>query len=345
MSKELLAQYGHKVPFSEKDKTMSAFLSLKLALLSYFSTKDLSVIEGEENINSNTEYQEKYLQTIFHFHHFFELFMKDVLRLINPILAMKINHDNGTEILKLIQGEYKIGLDTKSIEFHSALVRLKSFAGDDSKPEICRVIRKDGHFNTLKSLNFWRNTAWHDGTWIMKYSEFDIFISKQVLPLVITSIENSHYKGYERLWKYQKPLSNIDVISNFMVMSKKQKYDHKLICLNKAIGYACYNMPTYYPTEYDGTSDEMKNKITEDSWADEVRTCFLCGDFSLYLYGQDISIVDPRNGDIEYEGWEIDSVKCKTCQLDLLKAYSDKEPSLYDDSIPLIWKTRDYRIY
>ena len=76
-----------------------AMLSLKIALKSYFSTyqsmkyflhifDSVDVSEEVKNESHSKDYCQQSSEAIIHFHHFFELVCKEILRNENPLLAV-----------------------------------------------------------------------------------------------------------------------------------------------------------------------------------------------------------------------------------------------------------------
>ncbi|WP_034757850.1 hypothetical protein [Rossellomorea vietnamensis] len=333
----------------QENGTNAAIASLRLALKNYFSTYQFSErITIQDNIEAATErhlasllsYQEKYLQTIFHFHHFIELLIKDELRLINPILAVKLDTDNGRNIMNLIKNKTNSGsIGNRTVEFMVALKRLYSLA--DSECKIGEIIKK--HKRGLTDLNTLRNRAWHRGTFVLLYRELDRFIGTNILPCIIECMEYSIYKGSERFWKYKSPKIDIDPIKKIIEATKKPEINYSEVAFYKAIGLASYDIPLEFGTigkRYMQPSEKKaKALLGSGSDADEVLECFVCGKQSLVSYREDDWDHDEQGQPIN-GWWRIYEVECQECHLRLDRHIGN--PKKYGVEIPDLWLGEEY---
>lgn len=248
---------------NKENVTKSALASLRIAIKSYFKTyqvasekdivRNMYVEEDDafyefsmEQIDlfcDNTDYQEVYLQCIFHFHHFFELLLKDVLASVHPKLAykVKLDGDNSALILDILLNKNSRDLTKdNTAEFMTSLNRVISLMklNDGTIPIISKVVSENKQ--TLVDLNQLRNSVWHKGLYVLRINELDQFISQNILPLVMRCITSSDYSGLESYWKYRKaPLDPIAEI----IRSGIDKIDYKRIAFFKAYGLACYTIP------------------------------------------------------------------------------------------------------
>ncbi|MBA4543958.1 hypothetical protein H1164_13800 [Thermoactinomyces daqus] len=356
MPRDELERYGMQVPYKDEDKTKSAFVSLKLALKAYFSTDivhhhDLDGInvdtEHDEYLTTLLRYQEIYLQTIFHFHHFFELLIKDTLRKVHPLLPVKLSKlddKNSKKIIEVMNNTRAIFRD-ETVEFSTALSRLVSLTRTDYNQPLCELFKNDYNHRTLTFLNQCRNRAWHKGTWVLRYTELDKFIGQRVLPLVLEAINNSLYKGFERSWMYEKPIASIDPIQNIIDLTKKDQIDYNQIALNKAIGRACYNIPKkgrMLFKSYKRSKGVLKAKALIEESGDiyDIRECFVCGYESLILFKEEDWDYDD-NGEMIDGWWKILMAECETCKLKIFDRFG--EPSVYDSNIPKLWLGGDLK--
>ncbi|CRK83021.1 hypothetical protein [Neobacillus massiliamazoniensis] len=338
-------QHGTRVSrVKQENTTNAAIASLRIALKNYFSTYDVSkryisikgsTPNGEEEtrLASYLSYQEKYLQTIFHFHHFLELLIKDELRSINPLLAVKLETDNAKSIMDLIQrGVDSESINNQTVEFMVAVKRLKSLAGNDC--EISIIVTK--YLRVLTDLNTLRNRAWHRGTYILLYSELDRFIGLNVLPCVLDFIENSQYKNTERYWKYKLPKIGLDPINMITKAVRKEKIDYSEVAFYKAIGLASYNIPTEYLTlgKRSQSPSERKANALIKGEGYEVLECFVCGKESLVSYREDDWDYDENN--LPTNGWwRIYELECEECGLKVDRNL--RNPHEYGINIPDLW--------
>ncbi|MEC0301242.1 hypothetical protein [Peribacillus frigoritolerans] len=327
----------------QENATNAAFASLRIALKNFFSTYHVSERyisiernkiqrEDEERLAGYLSYQEKYLQTIFHFHHFMELLIKDELRLINPILAVKLETNNGRFIMDLINKGIDSGkITNQTVEFMVAVKRLKSLANSENK--LADIVKK--YDKILSDLNILRNRAWHRGTYVLLYSELDRFIGSNVLPCILDCIESSVYQGSEKYWKYKSPKINLDPITKIIQATSKESINYSEVAFYKAVGLAAYNIPWEFRTlgKYKRAA-ERKAEAILGSDGYEVLECFVCGEKSLVTYREDDWEYDdqyqPING-----WWRIYEVECEECGLKMDRSLGN--PKEYGIEIPDLW--------
>lgn len=310
--------------------TEASITSLKIAITSYFETyKACSLLinlsqlgdpsnRAEDEVAYYSSYHQKYLQTIFHFHHFFELLTKDVLRTIDPLYAVKVDTKD-LKVLNAIRNGNIVEDTLHSVEFETAVQRVISLRGEKDAPPLTDVYTKNVKQHTLDILNKLRNRAWHRGLFILRYSELDQFIVQNVLPLVNKVLSNSHYND-TAIWGYRKSTKlDFDPIKRLIDEGQKQNIDYRRIAFYKAVGLASYKYSPY------GKRIEFKRKAHSEEEADglvksgvegaeEVRECFVCGKQSLVLF---------RNDDVDYDEynnvlsawWNIFKAECLECNL------------------------------
>ncbi|WP_411735644.1 hypothetical protein [Paenibacillus sp. M2] len=330
-----------------KQVTDTAIASLRIALKSYFETYgvvrfivNLGEIGdpkyNEDRVTESMEYQAKYIQTIFHFHHFIEIMTKDALRDIDPIYAIKINFDN-LETLKKIQDRSEIEDSSHSIEYEAAIKRIMSLHTAEEVPVLTKIFyKKNVKKYCLDTLNQLRNRAWHRGKYILKYSELDQFMTRNLLPLVVDIVQSTNYdeSGY---WKYNKPATlQIDPIEELLKVGRGHALDYKRIGFLKAVGLACYNHKRSYGIErYTKRSlSEIKTEALVSQRMNnsyESRKCFVCNKNSLILFQDEDSKYDVDTK--TYSRWQWNwKAECQECGL-----------LLYDDVLnPKEYGIKDY---
>lgn len=326
--------------------TNSAIASLNIALKSYFSTHEFferlspltdegKLAEREERFLGSLTYQEKYLQTIFHFHHFFELLFKDELRAINPILAVRLETNSASYILDLIDGTNRKP-EKNTVEFSAALSRLKSLYTSNIK--IAEVVRK--YEQVFKDLNTLRNKSWHRGTYVLRYKELDQFISANILPCTLECIEHSNYKDTETYWKYKNLVNEIDPIKELISSIRKVDVDFAEIAFYKAMGAAAYNIPDRNWDLFGDSEAAVKNaEALLEYDGEDILNCFVCGNPTLVTYKVDDMDTDEK-GNVTEAWWTIYKIKCEACNLKLYRGIG--EPSKYGIDIPQVWKGEVY---
>lgn len=334
-----------------------AMLSLKIALKSYFSTYQnmkyfLHIFDSsgvsEEVINEShsKEYCEQSSEAIIHFHHFFELVCKEILRSENPLLA--VDASNKHEIFdKLLKGERVTEKDQeglKSIEFSLTIERL------------CELIKKrnmgsgslDFFVNSksfLKELNFLRNRLLHRGVYILNYTAFDNLVGKFILPLVKDILDLPQYKNLTHLWKYKSLSCGIDPIDEIESDFNTNKYDITKIAFLKELGRSAYNNQIMQATKgiYKFLNDEkikrfekMAGTQINEPNISHITECPVCGLNTLIVY-DDIETDDYDEDTGTYKkAWRYTwQVECISCTFEVNNHL--KNPSEYGLSIPDYW--------
>lgn len=325
----------------KENTTNSAIASLNIALKSYFSTAEFNKKyfsttgevmnrREEEQFISSLRFQEKYIQTIFHFHHFFELLFKDELRAINPVLAVKLETKDAKDIISMMEGRVTTA-DKNTVEFALALDRLKSL--NDTELAIAKVVNE--YQKPLKNLNSLRNRSWHRGTFILRYREFDEFIGKNILPCLLECIQHSHYNDTESYWKYKQTTNKIDPIEEIIKSIQKREIDFAEIAFYKAVGSAAFNIPDQYWDIFDEAEAAVKNaEAMLEYGGEDIIDCFVCGRPTLVTYRED-GIETDEKGNMVEAWWRIYKIKCESCDFKLYRGIG--EPSKYGVDISPIW--------
>ncbi|GGI18490.1 hypothetical protein [Gottfriedia solisilvae] len=340
----------------EKRISSFAFISLRTALKSYFSTYKSSkffistVLNGnsmtqiEKDWQYGNEYIEDYSETIIHLQHFFELICKEILREKHELLVLNI--DNKHELFYNLLFKEKVsssdleGLRTS--EFKSTFERMC---------QLIRIGKLDTKFNffnepknkvALEQLNLLRNRIWHRGTYVLRYEALDLFIGKYLLPLIINVVELPEYKNLENRWKYNTVNSQIDPITEIISECSNANFNIGKIAFLKELGRAAYNNPLDY--KFKIFNDEIINRskriaeaevhLEKYSQADRIYSCPVCGVNSLTSY------IDS-DGDMEEDGtyssyWTCSwYIKCYCCSFEISSEL--KNPKDYGYNLPDYW--------
>lgn len=332
--------------------TKASITSLRIALISYFETyhacrmslnikelDDPSMREIEDDVAHYSLYQQRYFQIIFHFHHFFELLTKDVLRTIDPFYAVKIDTKD-LRVLKAIRNGDIVEDTIHSVEFETAIQRIISLRGEVEAPLLTDVYTPSIKQYTLDTLNKLRNRAWHRGLFILRYSELDRFIVQNILPLVAEVLDKSHYKGVGG-WKYKQTTKlPFDPLEQLIIEGQGSNIDYSRVAFYKAVGLACYKDKSlgrlgkvYNRKAY---SEEEAVELVKGGveGAEEIRECFVCGKQALVLYRNDDYDVDENNN-IFKSWWNIYKAECQECSLLL---YDDVgNPSVFGINQDDLW--------
>lgn len=326
--------------------TRSALASLRLAIKAYFETYYvcsrnnivLSIdpthpfydIERDhvKDLCNDLVYQEKYMQCIFHFHHFFELFLKDILKSKHPYLALKISLDskNALNVLNIINNNVSAEdmMHDNTVEFELALSRVISLKDID---HVSNIIGR--HITTLKSLNTLRNRAWHRGLLILRVTALDDLVSKNIFPLMLELFKVSSYKDTERYWKYRT--TKIDPIDKIIEHST---INYKALMFFKAYGLACYNLPhRNWNLELDDTIRKAK-AITDALHNLEVDECPVCEEETL-LVSTEHDFDNDHEGNPVAGWWNTTAAECLNCRF---LVYPDVgEPKDYGVGSKTLW--------
>lgn len=355
--------HGVKVNTVKEDAyvTKAALGSLRLALKAYFNTyyaahrkqiiDDLSIspshafyetsIENIDRFCENIEYQELYMQTIFHFHHFFELLLKDILKSVHSLLDLKLSLEgsDSLKILDIIQNKKGVSISHENtVEFSNALDRVCNLIDkeDGVIPIVVKTIKENK--STLSDLNLLRNRVWHKGIFVLRLTELDQFISQNILPLVLQVIQRTDYNNLEQYWKYAN--ADLDPIKE-IIKAGRNPINYKRIAFFKTYGIACYNnskSKENLSLVLNETLDKAK-AIVKSLHDVELETCYVCKQKTLI-----VSTISDHEVDTDgtYLGawWTTTAAECLNCRLSV---YPDVgEPGRYGASRSKLWKSGDY---
>lgn len=327
--------------------------SLNIGLKSYFS----SYKSIRENFDKRTysyshkqDYYENFSETILHFHHFFELILKELLRDEEELLPLFISDDSEL-ITRLIQ---KMPLsEKKRKEFiqqiplsDNELKNLKSLSFSQSLNRACEVIKLKPevkfkflakHRSEFDYLNYLRNKIWHQGKVMLKYEAFDFLIGQYILPLVKECLEVSEYKEKYRshkIWRFNKNSLEINPFEDIIEEFKNESPAIDKIAVLKELGRASYY--SYYGKGFGSIIDSRNQSANQLAQAElenslstnEILKCPCCAANSLVTYTHteitDIEEVEyeDENGNHRIEEFKdyyeyIYKVKCANCGFQL----------------------------
>jgi len=234
----------------------AAFLSLKTALHAYFETYR-ATYEGFSNplkfddttLRSEFEsglYKSLYFTTITHFQNFFELILKDSLRRIDELFAVKWNEKFTASLYRKIKSkELCFNVICQSIEFTEALKRLKIIQKENPKDDVIKKIEfllvKEND-ETLDFLNDLRNRIWHRGLYYLFYPKLDCFICGKILPLV-KQVTDLDWYSENKEWIYKNLKCGVDPIASLINEIGNPPVNYEKIALLKEMGRAAYHNP------------------------------------------------------------------------------------------------------
>jgi hypothetical protein len=294
-----------------------SLMSLRIALKSYFTTYKemgfaLSKFKGQYGITDketsgshSLEYCELSTESILHFHHFFELTFKEILRRENELLVLNVT-DKPVILYALARGnavkdEELIKINT--VEFDKALDRLKELVKEQALSDYAKYQFVVDKYDVFKKLNTLRNRLWHRGAYVLSYPALDIFIGSFILPLVLECFKANVFDAdSEFFWKYAPIACKVDPINEIIAeTSKHEKYDLGKVAFLKELGRAGYENPLSV-TDFVGFSHEtiidraVKAVEAEHSVFSKSRVteCPVCEQKTLIIYEVEQEALDTK---------------------------------------------------
>jgi hypothetical protein len=283
--------------------------------------------------------------TILGFHRFFELLLKDILRRIDPFLAVKFP-EKEKETIKFLNKD----LDhekMETIEFKKAFERFKEALNysNDNPDNIQYSIVKKFFFlksdNTLDRLAKWRNRIMHNGNTLPNIYLMDYLISQKVIPLVdaVVKADKDILKDY--LPHYFETLTGIKVINEIIKIkidykdyqneSEKNELIKKVLRLAhlKELGRAAYTLDVTIKNNISYDNPYYNNPIGRNIRCAEqeqlhesfhtIKNCPCCGKETLVVYRKEY--YNLQNHKTDFISW----FNCFTCTYSLQNNIGDPE--------------------
>lgn len=296
-----------------KENDDLAFHTLRLAITSYFSTykameMNFNIYKEDKNFLESQEYIGLYISTIIHFQHFFELFIKSILRDIDELLVIEGVKDPYV-LYKLIQKEEikpNEDININSIGFNRTIevfTKLKEHNLIDKKYYFLDEYKRE-----IKALNNLRNRILHRGLYILPYKELDIFLVKRILPIINEIQELEEAERKYKVWVGKDLACGIDILQSLCSEGRGEFVNHRNIALLKELGRASYSNPLYSEDEGFGNFYGKLNNIMIRKYesianvemnieqVDHIEQCPCCGSNTLACY------IDEECEYDEYEG-------------------------------------------
>lgn len=316
-----------------------AFLSLRIALESYFSTYRSSVSyinylyeDTALNTDNDSHYSLKYIENtseaIFHFHHFVELILKDILRKKHDLLTINVPNkhellydllfNNKDEAIKRLKIE-----NQKQLEFSESLDRIvfliKKKKIDEKKYDFIADA-----IGWLKDLNLLRNRIAHRGVFILRYKALDFLFGKFAFPFIknVLALEEYHNKAD---WKYKLNAININPIEEIIKHIQSETYSLTKVSLLKEIGRASFENPInpgftiygYLNEKITQKSEMFAQNVLQIDWEHEVINCPICNTKSLVKSIDTFTVNNDETGETENVIQFIYKVKCYCCSFEI----------------------------
>ncbi len=344
-----------------------ALVSLNIGIQSYYSTYQsirgaLDVIQSrpseelfnfDENDNryealhiknynlSTTTYVKGYIETIFHFHHFIEVSIKEILRQEHELLP-SVAGQKHTILHKILKNE-DITDDEReklnTIDFGESIGRIIELIKNQriKNYENMKFINEAKNF--LENLNKYRNRLVHRGIFVLQYNDLDEFVGKEVFPFILKLLKLPFYKDSKYKWESKELHCGINPMIEIIKDFSNSKPSYKKIALLKEMGKAAYNNPLPPPNAWidiNGVTKEFfeehaLNYPTNDyQEIVSIQTCPVCGAKSLLIY----LLEDPEEA-IEY----INKIKCICCTFEIDSEI--KNIKISDLDINKYWDTQE----
>lgn len=250
------------------------------------------------------------------FHRFLELLLKDVLRRINPLLAVKFL-EKPEEIFKHLDQKLNPD-DVNTIEFREAHNRFKQAFRyyNKTSEEYLNVLKNYDFLNeqesidTMEMITSWRNRIIHNGSTLPNLFAFEYLISQRFIPLInqILIAEKEHIKDFK--FHFIETKTGIKVldeimkikftISDFDNTNDRYELAFKIIKLGhlKEIGRAAYNNDriirhnkSYYEPYYEnpiGRHEQFAASEANNPEFYSLNNCICCGAKTLVVYRKEL---------------------------------------------------------
>lgn len=308
-----------------------ASLSLNLSFKSYFSTyrsvdyylillSEKSKSEEGKDCFYTTEYIENACEAIFHFQHFVELIIKDILHKEHELLLIDASKIHSL-LYDLAKGEKYDNKDLQRasyIGYSLALERLVTLIKKNRLDKNIYGFIKEAN-EWLKVINNLRNRIVHRGVFVLRYEALDYLFGKYVFPFVIKVASLPAYKKYVRFKRFMNNALEIDPVKELTKHFAEESYSLNKVSLLKEIGRASAENPLLnrkYAIRHD---DEMKKRaeliarsLVSYDKLNVVKLCPICNTNSLVVYKDSYFDVDEQESyDSSYH------VKCFCCSFEL----------------------------
>lgn len=323
-----------------KYKSM-AFFSLVNALKTYFKTAyDLTDIIKKEGSSTQDQldketiysgYATDVCDTILHLQHFIELYLKEVLLSVSPLLVYDIKKEYEIQ-LKLIQNQTIQNRDLEKIyyiECGEAIDKLKKIINE---PAFVHYKFLGNHFDFFTQINKLRNRIAHRGVFVLKYEYLDVLFGKYVFPF-ISDLKQSD-PDYTYILKKDFELKlNVNPFDELIQEYKKINPNKYKVYVLKMIAHAAYNnkIPSDESTQYGKimSSFYKEKRKNEEYKANAIYNsndlnhqihklvnCPVCGCKTLFVYYDYCDEEDNNGQTTKYYNW-INAILCHQCGFQL----------------------------
>lgn len=317
-------------------------LSLQISIYSYISTyhavggNELSCyMKRMRNNIDHPKYVELAYESILHFQHFIELYIKEILKNIHPILAINSSKKHLLTYQLLFKEAHSEDDVEKSnqLEFSEALARffeLFKKGKIDSKYQFIKDAK-----DWIEQVNWLRNRISHRGIFILKYESLDELFGNFILPFISDLFAND--SSFNRDYYFKKTVLDISPLDEIINIFKSDSYELKTISLLKEMCRAIYNDPIEKHPFFKHLNDENIEKA--EAMADyyinkkynnqEKVNCPICGIESLILFMDTVFENEDEDGNTTSAYIYVYNATCCNCGFNI-------DNQLYDKSMKFI---------
>lgn len=315
-------------------KSLAGF-SLSNAMRAYFRTSvDLEYLKNAESINQlmNQKSKDKHhsgsyatdaSDAITHYHHFLELYLKDVLEQEHRLMAYDASKKPGI-LYKLVKGEHVNDDEIESlkmIEFSEAIDRIDVLLRENKLDQKYAFLA--GYIEVMKKVNTLRNRITHRGAFILRSQALDELFGVYLIPLAKQILPISDFSAVLK-WNFNLCNNHIDPYETIVNEYQYARPNMLTVHLMKLVGNAAYNNEINPNLEkiLHQFYDEKREKAEKMAGAEEMylqseRTkCPVCGCETLVSVREDYEETDENDTPIGYQRF-VESVHCHQCGFEL----------------------------
>ena len=314
-------------------KSLAGF-SLSNAMRAYFRTSvDLEYLKNAESINQSMSEESKdkhhsgsyatdASDAITHYHHFLELYLKDILVQEHKLMAYDASKKPSI-LYKLVKGEQVSDDEIESlkmIEFGEAIERIAVLLRENKLDQKYAFL--SAYIDVMKRVNTLRNRIAHRGAFILRSQALDELFGVYLIPLAKQILPISDFSTVLK-WNFNLCNNNIDPYGT--IVNEYQQCPNTLnVHLMKLVGNAAYN--NVINPDLDNVlhqfNEEKREKAenmarAEEKYLQSERTkCPVCGCQTLVSVKDDYEETDDNDNTISYQQF-VESVHCHQCGLEL----------------------------
>ena len=315
-------------------KSLAGF-SLSNAMRAYFRTSvDLDYLRNAESINQSMTQESKdkhhsgsyatdASDAITHYHHFLELYLKDILVQEHKLMAYDASKKPSI-LYKLVKGKQVSDDEIESlkmIEFGEAIERIAVLLREKKLDQKYAFL--SAYIDVMKRVNTLRNRITHRGAFILRSQALDELFGVYLIPLAKQILPISDFSTVLK-WDFNLCNNNIDPYGT-IVNEYKQTYPNMVnVHLMKLVGNAAYNneinpdMDKFLHLINEEKREKAENMaVAEERYLQSERTkCPVCGCQTLVSVKDDYEETDENDNTIDSQQY-VESVHCHQCGFEL----------------------------